>query len=97
MSIQEVTKTVYIDNDDGDFWRYEITWLILNEKAFVRVYKTTPTVDGEKFLTEQASFEVDKPQRQGGFQTAILYNMPTGFGEWTVLDECQKHRVKSKI
>ncbi|TCL06896.1 hypothetical protein EZJ58_5193 [Sodalis ligni] len=61
MSIQEVFKTVHIDKEDQDFWRYEISWITPEEKVLVRVSKSLPDKSATQYSSAIDFFEFEIP------------------------------------
>ena len=101
MKIHNVLKTIYIDNNDNEFLKYEIigdhdTSI---EKAIIsaEVKSKVGGIDGCTLIKiAEIAFDHLSPPKNAGFQQTIRAEMLPGKSLGSVVEECKKHRAAWK-
>ena len=101
MKAHNVLKTIYIDNNDNEFFKYEIigdhdTSI---EKAIVSAEVKSKIGDIDCYILikiDEITFDHLSPQRGTGFQNNVMTEMLPGISLGSVVGECKKHRAAWK-
>ncbi|EMM7986195.1 hypothetical protein RGP13_000015 [Morganella morganii] len=101
MKAHNVLKTIYIDNDDNDFLKYEIIGDhdMSIEKAIIsaEVKSKAGDIDGYILIKiGEITFDHLSPPKVAGFQRSVMSEMLPGISLGSVVDECKKHRASWK-
>ncbi|MBI6547254.1 hypothetical protein [Xenorhabdus lircayensis] len=99
MSEHKVLETVYIDNDDGDFLKYEIIGEHEQSIHFVMAFAEVRVIgDGISYLvwSKVDNIELDhlEPPKNGGLQREVRLELYPGKHIGSVINECKIHRSK---
>lgn len=98
MILHNVLKTIYIDNGDNDFLKYEIMGEHGGDVTIAIVSAEIKSVVGgiECYLwakVGELTFEYLDPPKRGSFQQTVAMESPPGRSISTVMRECKKHRA----
>lgn len=101
MTCYTVAKTLYINNDDDDFFRYEIIEDENGELVFAMAYiDARIQTDGLSIpvWTKLDNISIDHlmPPKNSGFQTEVRMSPYPGKSISTVIDVCKEHRKNYK-
>ncbi|OTA14026.1 hypothetical protein Xbed_03759 [Xenorhabdus beddingii] len=100
MTLHNVLKTVYIDNNDGDFLKYEIVGECEQNIHSVMVYSLEKlTINGTELKVWNKGdddIELDhlEPPKNGGLQREVRREPYPGKNINSVINECKSHRSR---
>jgi|GEM_PF-4044318 hypothetical protein len=89
MNNEELLKTLYIDNNDKEFWWYEILGQAITPDR-VNVFKVNPEHDAPRYLQLIDTFKVMKKKQETGKEVGLNSSEP--FGIESVIKVCRAHR-----
>lgn len=98
MRMYNVLRSIYIDNNDNDFFKYEIIGEhdgnIEKAIVFARMKLEANSIDGYTLIEiDELTFDNLEPPQNGGFPNMIGREMYPGKSLGSVVEECKKHRV----
>jgi hypothetical protein len=101
MNYFEVAKTIYLNNGEDEYFKYEIIIDDKGEVSFVMVYMEVKlTVDNTTVpiwsKLEDVTLDHLMPPKHTGFQTDFRINTYPGKSISTAIDVCKDHRKKYK-
>ncbi len=86
----ELLQTLYIDNNDKEFWWYEILGQTIIPDH-VNVFKVNPEHDAPRYLQLIDTFKVQEKRTESG-KGAVGIKLSEPFGIDYVISKCREHR-----
>ncbi|OTA13963.1 hypothetical protein Xbed_03782 [Xenorhabdus beddingii] len=99
MTLHNVLKTVYIDNNDGNFLKYEIIGEHDQDIHFAMVFTEVRLIkDGISYSlwseVDNIKFDHLEPPKNTSFQREVKRDLYPGKHICSVINECKSHRSK---